>query len=220
MHPTVDVGVHLTLTSEWPAYRWRPLSTRDPASGLLDRDGYFYPNLACLRAQADSDAVASEMRLQLDRARQAGLDPTHIDCHMYVGLEAKFISHYIGLSEEQGLPALIVGRGPNAWQGRDLLISQWEERGYPVFDTLFVMGSNGCPTERVAQAKQIFEQMPPGLTCLLLHPARDTPELRAITPDWPYRVADYTAFLTAELRDYVRRAGIQVIGYRALRDLI
>ena len=35
-HPTVDMGVHLTVNCEWEAYRWGPISTRDPASGMLD----------------------------------------------------------------------------------------------------------------------------------------------------------------------------------------
>ena len=39
-HPDVDMGVHLTLTSEYATYRWGPLSTSDPASGLLDAAGY------------------------------------------------------------------------------------------------------------------------------------------------------------------------------------
>ena len=37
--PALDVGVHLTLTSEWPHYRWRPLTTTSRASGLLDTRG-------------------------------------------------------------------------------------------------------------------------------------------------------------------------------------
>jgi len=41
-HPSVDLGVHLTLTSEWDSYRWGPISTRDPASGLIDDEGYFF----------------------------------------------------------------------------------------------------------------------------------------------------------------------------------
>ena len=36
---SLDLGIHLTLTSEWPQYRWGPLSTRSPASGLIDEQG-------------------------------------------------------------------------------------------------------------------------------------------------------------------------------------
>jgi hypothetical protein len=41
-HPQADLGVHLTRTSEWETYRWGPISTRDPASGLLDEQGFFH----------------------------------------------------------------------------------------------------------------------------------------------------------------------------------
>jgi predicted glycoside hydrolase/deacetylase ChbG (UPF0249 family) len=39
-NPAVDVGIHLTLTSEWDNIKWRPLST---CPSLRDADGYFYP---------------------------------------------------------------------------------------------------------------------------------------------------------------------------------
>ncbi len=48
--PGLDLGVHLTLTSEWAHYRWRPLSTISRASGLIDGDGYFWRDVAGLRA--------------------------------------------------------------------------------------------------------------------------------------------------------------------------
>ncbi len=41
-HPEVDMGVHLTLNSEWDGYRWGPISTQNTESGLLDDEGYFY----------------------------------------------------------------------------------------------------------------------------------------------------------------------------------
>ena len=41
---------------------------------------------------------------------------------------------------------------------------------------------------------------------------------RAIAPDWPFRVADHAAFQSAELSDHIRQTGVQVIGYRVLRD--
>jgi hypothetical protein len=65
-----------------------------------------------------------------------------------------------------------------------------------------------------------LDSLPAGLSYFILHPAQDTPELRAIAPDWPSRVADYEAFTSAELRDYVKSSGLFVIGYRALRDLL
>ena len=38
--PDLEVGVHLTLTSEWDAYKWRPLTH---APSLVTPDGFFFP---------------------------------------------------------------------------------------------------------------------------------------------------------------------------------
>src|SRR6478752_5860056 len=40
--PSLDLGVHLTLTAEKAYYRWRPLTSAGTASGLVDDDGYFW----------------------------------------------------------------------------------------------------------------------------------------------------------------------------------
>ena len=39
-NPGLDVGVHLTLTSEWQFYKWGPVTH---APSLVDRHGHFYP---------------------------------------------------------------------------------------------------------------------------------------------------------------------------------
>ena len=45
--------------------------------------------------------------------------------------------------------------------------------------------------------------------------------LRGAAPaTWPSRVADYHTFASTELWDWVRDSGLQVIGYRPLRDLM
>ena len=74
-NPEYDVGVHLTLTSEWDNVKWGPLTT---APSLVDKDGYFFPKT---RTPADSpertgfwdetvslDEVEAEVRAQIELA--------------------------------------------------------------------------------------------------------------------------------------------------------
>ncbi|HET9221720.1 MAG TPA: polysaccharide deacetylase family protein [Roseiflexaceae bacterium] len=230
-HPTVDMGVHLTLNCEWEAYRWGPISTRDTASGLLDQQGYLHAAPAVTEQQADPGAVAAELRAQVERALQSGIDATHIDAHMGTALRPRFVQSYTQVALENRLPAFFLSRegaqrlrvrtggglgsetyDPQLWQ--DL-----EERGMPMFDDLAMLPLHD-PCDHVAIAKKIVDELRPGLTVLILHPAQDTPELRAIAPDWRGRVANYQACLSEELRDYVRQSGVQLIGYRPLRELV
>lgn len=228
-HPQADVGVHLTLTCEWETYRWGPLSTRDPASGLLDEQGYFHRACAPLHEQADPGAVATELRAQLDRALALGIDVTHIDTHMGAVAHHRFVMGYVQLAIEHRLPLMLPRMDEAGWRALNLgaemaalaaqLTAQLEEQGLPLLDNIAMLPLDQ-PEDRIALAKRAFDRLPAGLTHFIIHPAADTPELRAIAPDAPSRIADYRAFTSPELRDYVRSSGVQVIGYRALRELM
>src|SRR5438105_2235659 len=63
-HPTFDVGVHLTLTSEWDDYRWRPLSPRHRVRSLVDGDGYFWKTADLVAAYCDPYEAEIEMQAQ------------------------------------------------------------------------------------------------------------------------------------------------------------
>lgn len=230
-HPMVDMGVHLTLNCEWNTYRWGPISTRDPASGLLDEQGYFPKSPAVMEQQADPQAAALELNAQLARALQAGMDPTHVDAHMGTAMRPPFLPAYIDAAASQRLPLFLVGsQGIPRLQARGMgfgiiapgsieRLNILAEQGVPLFDDLVGLPLND-PVDQVAAGKKIVDSLQPGLTMWLLHPAQDTPELRAMTPDWPSRVANYAACMSSELRDYIRQSGVQVIGYRPLRALV
>ena len=66
----------------------------------------------------------------------------------------------------------------------------------------------------------MLDDLPPGVTEVHVHPAVDTPELRAQTPDWAARVDDHDLVVNdRSLRALLERAGASRIGYRELRDL-
>src|SRR5438270_361375 len=64
-NPQFDLGIHLTLTSEWDRYRWGPISTRAESSGLLDDQGYFHRTTLAVRRLAQREAVGLELRRQI-----------------------------------------------------------------------------------------------------------------------------------------------------------
>jgi predicted glycoside hydrolase/deacetylase ChbG (UPF0249 family) len=228
-HPQVDLGVHLTLTSEHDRCRWGPISTRDPASGLIDAEGYFYRQSEEVQEHGDAAAVELELKAQVDRALAAGIDVTHIDTHMGTVAHPKFIPAYVQLAVQHDLPPMILRLDEAGWRkmGMDSetaafaaqLVQQWEAQGLPLLDHLTMLPLDQ-PADRVELVKKTFDALPPGLTHFIIHPAQDTPELRSITPSWQGRVADYRAFTSEELCAYVKNSGVRVIGYRALRELM
>lgn len=223
-NPLVDMGVHVTLTCEWETYRWSPLTTRDPASGLLDEDGYCPSASHVIWERADAQAVLLEMQAQVDRARQAGIEITHIDDHMAAQAHPRLLPQFMQFCLAEKLPTGKRRPAPpspqeNEWQRatRQALLEA-EARGMPLFDASYGV-SHPDPQIQLEEVKAICRQLSPGsLAEIILHPAKDTPELRAIARDWPGRVANYQMFMDAGLRQYIQELGVQVIGFRALRE--
>ncbi|MBT3360984.1 MAG: ChbG/HpnK family deacetylase, partial [Rhodospirillales bacterium] len=108
--PKFDLGVHLTLTCEWPGYRWRPLVSASPASGLVDSDGFMWRRVALLAEHVEPEAAEMEMRAQIDRALAAGIDVTHIDTHMGAAAIPSLVDIYVRLGQEYQLPILLPRR--------------------------------------------------------------------------------------------------------------
>jgi predicted glycoside hydrolase/deacetylase ChbG (UPF0249 family) len=231
-NPDLDIGVHLTLTCEWDRYRWGPLSTRDRDSGLIDDEGYFYRDNEGVQKRASEDSVLHELRAQIEQAKTLGMEPTHIDTHMGTVVHERFFPLFIQVAQEYRLPLLMFRSSKEqllqeGWNEAmvDAIVkalATLEDQGFPLLDDLTSMPLEEVidPESRLALAKQKFSELPPGITHFLFHAASDTPELRAIAPDWRGRVADLQLFTSPELRYFIKEQGIHIIGYRALRDLL
>ena len=231
-NPQADLGVHITITSEWDAYRWGPISSRDAATGLMDDEGFFPHTSAGVQESATAEAVKNEMEAQIKRALSWGIVPTHIDTHMGSVAHPKFMMDYVNLALAYKLPPMIFRLDKEGWKKahRSIteelaeqaaqLVLQLEEMGLPMLDAIASLELDADPSTRMDQAKAVFANLPSGVTHFIIHPSKETPELKAITPDWACRVADYQTFMKTELLDYLKEIGLHVIGYRDLKNLI
>lgn len=216
-----DVGVHCTLNSEWKNFRWGPLSTRDPASGLLDADGYFYSTSEPTQQLADPEAVEIELTAQVERAIASGFDVTHMDTHMLTLFHTRLLPPYLRVAEKYNLPAFILhpdhGRMPELSPEVRAMVLDAQARGMPLFDHFDALALSRHEN-RLQEAERALNGLPVGLSVIVFHPLRDTPESRAMALDWRARVADHDLFVNGDFRNMVADAGVLVIGCRALRD--
>jgi predicted glycoside hydrolase/deacetylase ChbG (UPF0249 family) len=228
-NPHMDMGVHATLNSEWDAYRWAPISTRDPQSGLLDQDGYFHHWQDAVYENATEEAVAIELNAQVNRALAAGIDVTHIDTHMATVLHPRFIQSYLQAGTSRQIPNMLPRANAKGFDTMSVddatmalyapILKQLEAQGLPMLDGLFALPLDHCE-DHFGLVKKIFSEIPTGLSHFIIHPSVDTPELRAICPDWKGRVANYEVFMSEELKTFIRNSGVQLIGFRAIREAI
>jgi chitin disaccharide deacetylase len=228
-HPGVDMGVHATLTAEWDTYRWRPLSSVDPSTGMIDDEGFFWRSSEEAQANGETEAVMAELQAQVLTAVDWGVDATHVDTHMGTVAHPKFIPAYLQAAAQARLPVMVprgdaavyqrLGLDPETAAGFALFTAQLEEQGMPLLDTVIGMPLDQ-PQDQLERAKRMLGELPAGVTHFIIHPSVDTPELRSICPDWPSRAANYRTFMSPELKSFIKDSGLQLIGYRDLRNIL
>ncbi len=203
-NPGYDVGVHLTLTSEWEKVKWGPI-TRAPS--LVDGQGNFYPttsqrsnspeNTGFLQAGPKREEVERELRAQIELALDKIENVTHLSCHMGTATCTPELRALVErLATEYKLPL----DAPDAqrterWGGKDTTAEQKE-------DNLVLL----------------LENLQPGLWLIVEHPGLDTPEMRAIGHRGYENVAAdrdgvTRAFTSSKVKQVIRRRGIQLTSY-------
>ncbi|AOV09268.1 polysaccharide deacetylase family protein [Sporosarcina ureilytica] len=232
-HPQIDLGLHLTLNCEYETYRWRPVSTLDPSSGIIDENGYFKQDKHEVMKTGLPEYVATEIEAQLTVARNMGVSPTHVDSHSGTLWNPKFIDAYLDFyKKHQVLPVVfnLPGMADSLADSMKTLFNVPEEKinrfaaqGLPVVDAIA-----GLPVEhtygrndRLQLAKSILKQLPKGkLTHFAFHPMKDTPESRGLKRYSEGRIGDYEVFMQNELKDFLVNNGIQLIGYKDLMKYV
>jgi predicted glycoside hydrolase/deacetylase ChbG (UPF0249 family) len=227
--PDLDLGVHLTLTSEWQTYRWGPISTKSRSSGLMDEDGYFWRRLPMLSAHVVAEAAEIEMRAQIERAMSMGIDVTHLDTHMGAAILPQLVDIYIRLGKEYKLPVLlpkhlsdytsVLDFSGVELEGYDKILTRLETEGRLLVD--YFRMTPWVPSSETDQAyRKLVTELLPGLTLIALHPNK-TGDIETIVPSKAhFRTDEYRLLGDPLFRQFVEAQGIQTLGFRPLRDLL
>ena len=225
-NPSLDLGVHLTLTSEQMPYRWRPITAPPRSAGLTDELGYFWPDVPSAR-KADPAAVEAELRAQIDYALAAGIDVTHLDCHMGTAQMPEFTAILRRLGHDYRLPVLLV---------KDLSALQSRELCRPARPRALRRRGRRGPRRRRAglrdrprdplgpqdrrrdRLSRDLRRHPRGLTFLSMH-FNAPGDFETINPrDAWVRTEEYALFRTGKIADWIDEFDLELIGMRGLRD--
>ncbi|MDP6763496.1 MAG: ChbG/HpnK family deacetylase [Planctomycetota bacterium] len=220
-----DLGLHLTLTSEWRHYRWGPVLPVEDVPSLVDADGFLWRDVSEVTANASVAEVKAEIRAQIARARRFGLEPTHVDSHMgtlfarpdyflaYVEVAAEegivpFIPRIDGVLREQLEELGILGAAR-------IMMAGIEARGFPLIDTLYSTEGRTYE-ERKAHLLGIVRDLRPGVTQVILHPSAAGDELSHITNSHRARSDDLRLMSDPDLATAIREEGIVLVTWREI----
>jgi predicted glycoside hydrolase/deacetylase ChbG (UPF0249 family) len=213
-HPTADLGLHLTLNSEWNTYRWGGLAPRDKVTSLYDPDGTFPRQTDTVAKRAKQDEVERELRAQIDRAYAIGIKPTHVDSHMYAlyGTPELFRT-YTKVARSYKLPFLAVFDSPTSAIRSELTPSDI------VPDAVIMRLEKGSPEEWRKYYLDAIRTLKPGLTVILVHLGYDDAELRAVTTGWDswgadWRQRDYDVLTSAEFKQALKDNNVVLVTWR------
>jgi len=215
-HPGLDLGLHLTLTAEWKYYKWRPV-LNDQVKSLVTADGFLTDGSVGLGTTAKIDEVEKELRAQINRAIQFGIDPTHLDSHMGMLFQSADLANtYVKLGREFKIPVLLNKEIINAFKIQTTAMDV-------VLDKVITAQSPDFKGGMKNYYTNVLNALGPGVNCLLIHLAYDDEEMKAVTidhPDWgaAWRQADFDFFTSEECRKILKDQKIQLITWKEIRD--
>ncbi len=212
-HPEFDIGIHVTLTSEWKLYRWPPVAPKNEVLGLIENDGFMYRTSKEVAEHATGKEVETEIRAQIERALEFGIQPTHLDTHMgTVYFKPEFLEAYVRLAEEYKIPVLFHG-GPFELVEKAASLVQKMPRIVGIPDTKNF-------DERKSEYIKMLENLRLGVNEVILHLGGEDQEIKAIIgQDAHLRHEDFLIFNDIEIRRAIQTLGLKLIGWRNLRRL-
>ena len=218
-HPNADLGVHLTLTSEWETYRWGSVEAADKVPSLLDSAGTFPRDEKLVAATAKPLEVEREIRAQIERAFALGIRPTHLDSHMGALFSTpELIATYVKVARDYRLPFLALRGDPRATPQPPL-----SEKDV-LLDAVIIAGPEVPRNQWKEFYLKSIANLKPGLTEMIVHLGHDDSELQAVTVNHEgygsaWRQRDYDVVTSPEFKKALQDNHVILVTWKELQKL-
>lgn len=221
-HPDADLGLHLTLTSEWKTYRWGGVLSKERAPSLYAPDGYLYPTEDVAARALDVREAEAEVRAQIERARAFGISPTHLDAHMRTLHQTRpLFEMFLRVAREERLPALVSREWFAQWP---FLPAALGPEGI-VVDRVIDVDPSVAPARWAEFYSGLIKDLKPGVTQLIVHLAYDDEEMRAVALDHPnwgaaWRQRDFDFVTGSGFRKLLKEHNVKLVTWREIGRLV
>jgi predicted glycoside hydrolase/deacetylase ChbG (UPF0249 family) len=225
-NPKKDVGLHLTLTSEWKQYRWGPVSPATLVPGLIDPAGKLWPDVPNVVAHASAAEVEIEIRAQIDKSIALGYRPNHIDTHMGTLYgHPDYVKAFVRVAEAYRIPAnildlsdsvILAGMKKLGYPINDEVVTLLEQYTLPKLDYFTSVPSAKTYEQKIEGFKNLVRSLKPGLTEIIFHPSIETENLKTITNSWQQRVWEAKMFSDPDLLRFFKDEGLVFTNWKEI----
>ncbi|MCB9206343.1 MAG: polysaccharide deacetylase family protein [Ignavibacteriales bacterium] len=225
-NPDYDLGLHLTLTSEWKTYRWGTIADPNTVPGLLDDESRMYRSVREVVENAKPDEVDKEIRAQIEKAISLGMKPYHIDTHMGTLYgSSEFVKVFFKVAEEYNIPANAIDLS------NPVVAEHFKKAGYPIDDKVIETVNNyklpkldffsSVPKGNTYEEKREYflnhiKELPAGLIEIIFHPSIETENLKTITNSWQQRVWEAEIFSDPIVKQFFIDEGIVFTNWKEI----
>jgi hypothetical protein len=219
-HPTSDIGVHLTLTSEWKKYRWTTLTDPKKVPGLIDPEGKMWPEVMDVVTHASAKEVETEIHAQIDKMIKMGYKPSHIDTHMGTLYgSAEYAKVFFETAVKYHIPANAIDLSNKE------VADYYRAAGYPINDEMIKFleiyplpkldNFTSAPDGKSYENKRdnfikLVQSLKPGLTEIIFHPSILTENLKSITGSAQQRAWEAQLFSDPVMKQFFKDNDIEL----------
>lgn len=227
----INIGLHITLNSDFEHDGWKSIAPKETVKSLLDDDGNFFYDSGCFYRNASENEVAFEINAQYDFAVSAGCRVDHADSHCgtLYGIGGRpFLKEAFGLCSKYGLPFRFPGSKsyianlfggkipPEIDAAHTAAVMLAKKMGINIPSGIVTNPFKVGDIQTYENLKDFYidaiRNIKEGITEIFLHPSGHSRSLSA-GPEWQKRIWEYDFLMSDDFLKTVEQEDINLVSW-------